>query len=276
MLPNSVDFFAAMIERETGIVYSEANKYQLRVRLEEICRIEGIPSIEELAAKFQTNSNTLSLKQKLLDLATNNETLFFRDPVYFTSIESFITDVVMESNPKEIKIWSAAASTGQEAISLAITLEELSVKKPIAPYSILATDICEKAIAKCKSGLYSDFEVMRGLSPERREKYFKKEGDLWRVRPSLQANIKFGYNNLIRSSVSEKFHIILCRNVLIYQKVNTKRAVIEMLLGQLEPHGAVLLGAGETMVGIIDNIQTQLINNVSFYRKGHTSKIAVS
>jgi chemotaxis protein methyltransferase CheR len=276
MLPDPIDFFAALIERETGIVYSETNKYQLNVRLEEICKSEKIASIQELAALFQKNSNSLGLKQKLLDLATNNETLFFRDPVYFSAIESFVSETLAKENIRDLKIWSAASSTGQEAISLAITMEELLSKHKINSYSITATDICEKALQKCKSGLYTEFEVMRGLPAEKRDKYFKKEGDLWRVRPALHAQIRFGHNNLIRSSVYEKFHLILCRNVLIYQKVHQKKVVIEMLLGQLEPSGALLLGAGETVVGLTDNVHTQSILNVSFYRRNMSPKAAAS
>lgn len=267
MLLNPVEFFAALIERETGIFYHGANLYQLQIRLEDICRSEKIPSVDELMKKFQTSSSDSSLKQKLLDQATNNETLFFRDPSYFTSIETYVTEKLLKENPSEIRIWSAASSTGQEALSIAMTLEDLAARKNIPPYRIIATDICEKAIAKCKSGIYSDFEVMRGLSEEKRKKYFKKDGDVWRVKPSIHSKIKFGYNNLIRSSVYEKFQIILCRNVLIYQKVDMKRAVIESLFHQLDYNGAILLGAGETMVGVRDNVETEVINNVTFYKR---------
>jgi chemotaxis protein methyltransferase CheR len=262
-----VDFFANFIERETGIVYQGANLYQLQNRLEDICRSERISTVDELAKKFQANEVPPTLKQKLLDLATNNETLFFRDSAYFTAIENFILERLLREDLPEIRIWSAASSTGQEALSVAMTLEELALRKKIPPYKIVATDICEKAILKCKAGLYSDFEVMRGLSEEKRAKYFAKEAEGWRVKSSLHSKIRFGYNNLIRSSVYEKFHIILCRNVLIYQKVDMKRAVIETLFRQLENTGAILLGAGETMVGVKENVESEMINNVTFYKK---------
>jgi chemotaxis protein methyltransferase CheR len=225
---------------------------------------------------FQKNTYSNSLKQKLLDLATNNETLFFRDPIYFTAIENFVAEVLAKDKIRDIKIWSAASSTGQEAISIAMTMDELVQRNKINSFTITATDICEKALAKSKAGLYTEFEVMRGLSQDKREKYFTKEGDQWRIRPSLHAHIRFGYNNLIRSSVYDRFHLILCRNVLIYQKVHQKKVVIDMLLGQLEANGALLLGAGETVVGLTENVQTQLINNVSFYRRNTIPKAAAS
>jgi chemotaxis protein methyltransferase CheR len=264
---NPVEFFASFIERETGIVYSGPNLYQLQIRLEDICRVEGLKNIDDLARRFQGAQVDTYLKQKLLDIATNNETLFFRDPVYFTAIGAFLTDLCGRERIPELKIWSAAASTGQEALSVAMTLDELAARIPLPPVSIFATDICERAIAKSKSGLYTDFEVMRGLAEERRQKYFLKEGESWRVRPSLQARIRYGYNNLIRSSVHEKFHLILCRNVLIYQKVDMKKAVIEALYRQLDPCGAILLGAGETMVGLKETVESEVINTVTFYRK---------
>lgn len=267
MLLDPISFFSNYIEQETGIVYSGANLYQLQIRLEEICKAENISSLHELAQRFNSNFIDKKLKQKLLDTATNNETLFFRDPKFFKAIEEFINQILVTHNPKEIRIWSAASSTGQEALSVAMTIEELSLKTYVPPYRIIATDISDKAIQKSKIGLYTDFEVMRGLSEDLRKKYFKKEGEMWRVDSSLHSKIKFGYNNLIRSTVYDTFHLILCRNVLIYQKVEIKIAVLENLMKQLEDNGAILLGAGETMVGLRDDFDMDIISGISFYKK---------
>lgn len=264
---NPIEFLASYIEKETGIIYNQANIYQLKSRLEDICKHHNIESIDELAKKFQAYFPDPFLKQKLLDIATNNETLFFRDPTFFTAIENYILREVLLEMPDEIKIWSAASSTGQEAISVAIALDELSKKVPLPPYSITATDICDKAISKARSGVYSDFEVMRGLSEERKANYFTKQTDGWKVNKNIQSKMTFGYNNLIKSTVTEQFHIILCRNVLIYQKVEMKRMVLDSLFKQLLPVGGILLGVGETMVGIKENVDTTMVGNVIFYRK---------
>lgn len=264
---NSIEFFSKYIEKETGILFQDINLYQLKTRLEEIVKHEKLTSIDELAIKFQGFGASAILKQKLLDHATNNETLFFRDPTFFTALESFIMREILLDFPSEIKIWSAAASTGQEALSVAMAMDELSKKVPLPPVSITATDISEKAIAKARAGIYTDFEVMRGLSDERKEKYFSKHADGWHVKPHIQSRIKFGQNNLIRSTVNETFHVILCRNVLIYQKVEIKKIVVESLYQQLDPIGGILLGVGETMLGIKDNVQTTMVGNVIFYKK---------
>jgi chemotaxis protein methyltransferase CheR len=267
MSHNAIDFFSKFIEKETGIIYQDSNLYQLKNRLEEIVKNENLASIDELANKFQGTEINISLKQKLLDHATNNETIFFRDPNYFTAIENFILTEVLLEFPSEIKIWSAAASTGQEALSIAMTLDELSSKVGLPPYSIIATDISERAISKAKSGLYTDFEMKRGLSPERRNKYFIQKDDSWQVKKQLHSKIEFKCNNLLRPTVLGTFHIILCRNVLIYQKIENKKIVIERLLNKLEPNGGLLLGVGETMLGIKDKVESQMIGNVVFYKK---------
>ena len=268
---NPIDFFAGLIERETGIVYVESNIFQLKMRLEEFCRTEKISNVDQLAKMFQDQLIQLDQRQRLIDMATNNETLFFRDPKYFTSIETFINSEILKSDPREIKIWSAASSTGQEALSVAMTLDQLSKKTPLPPFSIVATDICDKALKKCKSGLYTEFETKRGLSDDKRDLYFKKDGDLWKAKPEILSRIKYTHNNLIRSSVYDTFHIILCRNVLIYQKVDMRKTVVDTLFLQLEENGALLLGAGETLVGIRDDVKTEMIDGISFYKKNKLS-----
>lgn len=267
MSHSSIDFFSKYIERETGIVFQDINLYQLKTRLEEIVKFEKLNSIDEYALKFQNMTASSAQRQRLLDHATNNETLFFRDPTFFTAIEVYIKKEVLPSRPVEIKIWSAASSTGQEALSVAMIMDELSQKMNLPPFSITATDISEKAIAKAKNGVYSDFEVMRGLSDERKHKYFTKHPDGWHVKQNIHSKIKYGYNNLIRPQVTETFHLVLCRNVLIYQKVEMKKVAVDGLYRQLEPNGAILLGVGETMLGIREQVDTTMFGNVIFYRK---------
>ncbi len=267
MSPEVLSFFSQLIEKETGIIYDDRNLYQLKGRIEDLCKLFNISTGEDLKKEFSQPIPNSVMRQKLFDNATNNETLFFRDPSFFKAIESFVMREVLLDMPSEIRIWSAASSTGQEALSIAMTLEELSAKVPLPPYTITATDICDKALVKAKAGRYSDFEVMRGLSEDHKKRYFQKEADGWQVKSSLANKIKYGYNNLIRSTVKGPFHIILCRNVLIYQKVEMKKQIIDTLLRQLTPDGGLLLGVGETLLGMSDGVETINIANVMFYRK---------
>jgi chemotaxis protein methyltransferase CheR len=268
-------FFSQFIERETGIVYQESNLYQLQSRLEQIVKLEKLEGLNDLHRIFVGTVNPF-LRQKLLDISTNNETLFFRDPSFFAAISDFIIKDVLHTAPSEIKIWSAASSTGQEAISIAITLDELAKKRALPPFSILGTDISEKALAKAKSGFYTEFEVQRGLSDERKNQYFSKSELGWQLKPQIQSKISFRYNNLTRSTVKGPFHIILCRNVLIYQKVECKKGVVQNLLSQLDMHGGLMLGVGESLLGILDDASPQIMGNVPFYKikSNKVSKIA--
>lgn len=268
MSPDPVEYFARYIEKETGILFQGTNLYQLVTRLEELVKQENLGSVEELARKFFTAGGPSSqLRERLLDRSTNNETLFFRDPAFFKAIENFILTEILLNDPKEIRIWSAASSTGQEALSVAMTLEELSARIPLPPFRIVATDISHRALAKAQSGVYSDFEVRRGLDVAKKERFFGPHPEGWQVRPSLQAKISYSFNNLIRSSVTEKFHLILCRNVLIYQSVEQKKLVVNQLFEQLEADGGLLLGVGETLLGVREKIQPTMVGSVIFYRK---------
>jgi chemotaxis protein methyltransferase CheR len=264
MLPNAIQMVAELIEKETGIVFGDSNLYQLKTRLEELARAANVATVEELAQRILKGEP--ALKNKLLDQATNNETLFFRDPAFFTALEQFVVKEILPKDPKEIKIWSAASSTGQEALSVAMTLDALNKKTKLPPFSIVATDIAERAVAKAKSGVYSDFEVMRGLTEANKAAYFKKENDGWHVRQELSSKVKFGFNNLIKSNVTGPFHIILCRNVLIYQRIEMKKVVINSLMRELAPEGGIMLGVGETLLGIAEGVGTTIVGNVIIYR----------
>ncbi|MES2528924.1 MAG: protein-glutamate O-methyltransferase CheR [Bdellovibrionota bacterium] len=265
MSREALDYFSKMIERETGINYSDTNLYQLQSRLEEFCKSENLTGLEVLCQRFQT-SPQIGWKQKLIDLATNNETSFFRDPVYYRAVLQFLMDEILPYKPSQLRIWSAAASTGQEAISIAITLDELSRTVSLPPWKIVATDICQKVLDRCQAGTYSDFELMRGMSPERKDRYFLSDKGVWKIRPEIQSRIEIQTNNLTMSRISGPFDLIFCRNVLIYQKVENKKRILDNLMKELSPRGALLLGVGETLFGVTDNVNSTLYSGVVLYK----------
>lgn len=262
--PSILSFFSQFIEREAGILFHDINLYQLQSRLEEVVRLEKLKDLDELYAVFKRGASTAQI-DRLIDQATNNETLFFRDPGFFDAFKRFVVDEILPTGPSELRFWSAAASTGQEAISMAIALDELSRTRPLPPVKILATDICHRALDKARKGTYSDFEIGRGLSDERRDRYFKKTAEGWRVSPSISAQISFAHNNLIHSTVQDQFHVIFCRNVLIYQKVEMKAQVVRMLLSQLAPGGGIILGVGETLMGVSSEVESRIMDKVVVY-----------
>lgn len=247
-------FFADYIQKELGIIYSDHNFFQLEKRLVEISKNLGLPNEEALFAKAQEGIHG-SLKQLLLDVATNNETSFFRDPKAFHAIEKRIIPAIRSSNPdlKVIRIWSAASSFGQEPYSLAILLSEMAAKDPRMPrFEIVATDVSDNALARAKAAKYSQLEAQRGLPAPLLVKYFTKSNDdYWTLKPELRVSVQFRKQNLLDSFAAlGDFELILCRNVLIYQRDEKKAEIVRNIARRLTRGGFLLLGAAESLLGI--------------------------
>lgn len=264
---STLHFFAKYIENQLGIIYAEHNLFQLKRRIEEIANTMNC-SVDELFNQAQAGISG-QLKQLLLDTATNNETSFFRDIRVFNAIENKVLPLLSESNPR-LKIWSAASSTGQEALSIAMLIHELNEKrKAQIAFAITATDISERVLEKAKSGSYTQLEISRGLQPMLLNKYFQEqESGKWVASPLLTKQIEYKKINLKDSFTSlDKFHLILCRNVLIYQNVEGKREILRRVLQQMEPSGFLILGAGETLIGISDEFESVESDGVILYQK---------
>lgn len=270
-LEEILSFFAKYIEKELGIIYSEHNSFQLQNRLEEIAHAIGISSIEQLYEEAKTGING-RFKQLLLDIATNNETSFFRDPKVFRALETTVLNSTSELVTKDepLRIWSAASSTGQEALSIALLIQEHNDKHSSKiNYAILGTDISERVLEKAKSATYSQLEVDRGLPPTYLAKYFKKgDQEKWVALPQITKNTEFKKLNLKDAlSFQEKFHVILCRNVLIYQNIEGKRDIVRRITSALIPRGYLILGAGESLFGISSDYDQHTVEGAILYRK---------
>jgi len=262
-------FFADYIEKESGIIYAEHNYYQLQNRLEDISKLMGFSNVEHLheTAKVEIQG---PLRQFLIDFATNNETSFFRDTNLFKAIENqVLTPLLQKNGPyQNIRIWSAASSTGQEAITLAILIQEFNLRnKCDFNYTILGTDISERALTTARGGTYSQLEVQRGLPTPLLVKYFKKTGDdRWQVNPEISKHIEFKKLNLKTPLPSmPAFHLVLCRNVLIYQAVEAKSVIIERIAGKIAPGGVLALGSGESLIGLSNRFETVSKDNAILY-----------
>lgn len=263
-------FFAKYIEQELGIVYSEHNFFQLQNRLEEIAKLVGVPSV---AALYEAATKEISgpFKQLLLDVATNNETSFFRDIKVFRAIENLVlSEAAKLKAGEEFQVWSAAASTGQEALSLAMLVQEYNFRqKTNIRMKLTATDISERALLKCKAGVYTQLEVQRGLPAPYLIKYFKKsDPETWAASPEILDCMTFEKLNLRKDFYfPQKFHLILCRNVLIYQSVENKKAIVRRLCKALVPGGYMVLGAGESLLGISTEFQQCTMDGALLYQK---------
>lgn len=263
--------FAQYIESELGIIYAEHNYFQLQNRLEEIAKLIGAGSIEQLHSQLKSGISG-QFKQLLLDVATNNETSFFRDSKIFRAIEAFVlensSDLVKPG--EKLRIWSAASSTGQEAVSVSILVNEFNKKKNVnIQFSILGTDISERVLARAKEATYSQLEVQRGLPASYLIKYFKKnEQDRWTATPEVVKHLEFKKQNLKETfPFKEQFHLILCRNVLIYQSVEGKIEILKRITSMLATGGVLVLGSGESLIGLSNEYEQQNIEGAIVYRK---------
>ncbi len=257
MKPGDFEFIANLVRDRSGLVLTPDKTYLVESRLGPIARKEGIPSLEELVSILRMRGD-LRLIDAVVDAMTTNETFFFRDKTPFEHLENIIIpDLVAKKRGGTIRIWCAAASTGQEPYSIAMVLDQMGHKLGGCKVEIIGTDISERCLEKAKQGVYTQFEVQRGLPVQYLMKYFKKEGENWRITDNIKAAARYRQMNLLDDfRVLGKFDIIFCRNVLIYFDIATKKRVLDRMAVQVDGAGYLLMGAAETVLGITDSFKT--------------------
>lgn len=251
MTPSDMDFIAQLLKRRSGLIISADKQYLLESRLTPVARTSGLADVAAVIAKLRTGDEALT--RVVVEAMTTNESFFFRDKTPFDHFEKVILPALLKSraSAKRIRIWCAAASSGQEPYSLAMILKEKAAQLAGWRVEILGTDISTDILARATAGLYSQFEVQRGLPIQMLMKYFKKEGEQWRVTDDIRAAVQYKPFNLLDAFTGlGNFDVIYCRNVLIYFDEPTKRNVLTRLSQLLPVDGYLLLGAAETVVGV--------------------------
>ncbi len=254
MSPDEFAFLAEHIHRRAGISLTDDKVYLFQTRLEPVATRHALGSIQGLIAALKREPIG-SLSDDVIDAMTTNETLWFRDRTPFDVLAKDILPQLVRARGKSstIRIWSAAASTGQECYSLAILCEEARAALGGARIEIIGTDICRTALARAAQARYTQFEVQRGLPIALLAKYFTKQGDDWELSPTIRAMVRFQRFNLLDAYASlGRFDIILCRNVLIYFDVATKQTIFAKMADQMADDGFLILGSAETVIGITD------------------------
>jgi len=244
-------FFEDLLMRESGLVITPEKMYLLESRLLPIASKKGLSSLEELASHLRSSGDT-TLKSDIVEAMTTNETSFFRDSTPFDRLKDELLPHFIKARgaQKTLKILSAACSSGQEPYSMAMLLKEYPA---LAGWKIeiLATDLSNDILSQAKAGVYSQFEVQRGLPVQLLVKYFTQDGDKWKVNQGLKDMITFKSANLLKDIPSlGEFDIVFCRNVLIYFDVPTKGKVLADIKKVLRPDGVLFLGGAETVIGI--------------------------
>jgi chemotaxis protein methyltransferase CheR len=255
MLPEAeFAFIAREVRMRSGLVLTPDKSYLLETRLALIMRREGFASLKELAVAARSRRDEKML-WAITDALTTNETFFFRDKTPFDLFRDGVTPSLIKSRgpSPRVRILCAACSTGQEPYSLAMLLDELREQGTPINAEIIGVDISDRVLEKAKSGLYSQFEVQRGLPAKLLVKHFEKVNDMWRISDRIRSAVKFQRFNLLDDlKPLGRFDVVFCRNVLIYFDQPTKKNTLERLAANMPEDGFLLLGAAETMMGVTD------------------------
>ncbi len=242
--------FCRFLEDTCGITLGEGKGYLVRSRLARIQKDEGTATLGELIDKLE-RTRSQALRVRIIDAMTTNETLWFRDTHPFDVLKDMLLPEYAKSPAGALRIWSAACSTGQEPYSISMVVHEYLEKNPgrlSSGVEIIATDISPTVLNQAREGLYDRLEIARGLSAERRNKYFTQEDDKLRLREDIRKRVKFHEINLLQSYVGlGRMDIVFCRNVLIYFSNDNKRGILSRIARVLKPGGYLILGGSEPL-----------------------------
>lgn len=247
-----LSFVCDLVYKEAAIVLDDAKSYLIEARLEPLAKREGFDSIHEFVESLRSTKSPV-LVSKAIDAMTTNETSFFRDVHPFMSLRKYILPEIItrKSDEKKLNIWCAACSSGQEPYTIALLLKEHFPELRAWDVSILATDISDEMLTRCRKGIFSKLEVNRGLPAPLLIKYFEQDGAEWRLKDEIRSMIEFRQVNLIAPfPLMLRMDIVFIRNVLIYFDVKTKKEILEKIRRNMDPEAYMFLGGAETTLNI--------------------------
>jgi chemotaxis protein methyltransferase CheR len=255
LTPLAARSLAGLLEQHTGQQLISTRRWRIETALQPVMRAHNIASLDILAGLAQQPGSPL--REAVVEALLNHETSFYRDIAVFDALGDEVLPALvrarMPGNPiKRLRLWSAGCSTGQEAYSLAFLLSNQEERWRDWAIDILGTDVSPQTITQARNGLYSQFEVQRGLPIGELIARFEQDGETWRIKPALRARTSFRVHNLLEPPPSGRFDVILCRNVLLYFSAERRRAVLDRLASAIAPDGVLILGAGETVLGQTD------------------------
>lgn len=256
--PDEVNLLSRYIYSLSGIYIDQSKAYLLETRLGKLLEENGCKSFTELYQKAKSEP-AKTIEKQLIDAMTTNETLFFRDNGPFELLRHKIVPEIIDKRIKRksslgkipIRIWSAACSAGQEVISIAIVLKELLVDLRKYDIKLLGTDLSDTAIKQASYGLYNKFEIERGMSKQRLQKYFIPVGPNWKIKDEIRAMATYKKMNLMHPfNGMGKFDIIFCRNVAIYFTPEDRKKLFNKIADILEHDGYLIIGSTESLTGV--------------------------
>ncbi|MDB5420854.1 MAG: methyltransferase, CheR-type, partial [Brevundimonas sp.] len=251
MTSEDMDLLAALARNRAGLRIESDKAYLVESRLNPLARREGFDSIETMIAALRAHRDD-RLIWAVVEALTLNETAFFRDREVFTHLRDQLLPALSRLNlDRPIRIWSAACSTGQEVYSLAMTAAEARDIEPGAQFEFFGSDLSDRCLEKAQSGLYTQFEVQRGLPIRLLVKHFENADEMWAISPRIRQSVRWRRINLLADlSSMGKFDAILLRNVLPGLDPSVHSRVIESLADRLEDDGVLLAGSGESLSAV--------------------------
>lgn len=257
MRTEDFELISGLLKQRSGLVLPIDKVYLLESRLTPIAHKRGLETLDDLVNEVRLKRKE-DLLTEITEAMTTNESFFFRDNKPFDLFKDTVMPQLMQSRQsnRRLRIWCAAASTGQEPYSLAIILKEMEAKLPGWKIEIIGTDISQEVLDKAKIGLFSQFEVQRGLPIQLLIKYFNQVGDMWQISDEIKNMVSYRKFNLLDPfTLLGSFDVIFCRNVLIYFDQPTKTEVLERMRKLIPDDGTLFLGAAETVLGITDKFK---------------------
>jgi len=251
--PSEYEYLRKLLREHSGLDLSADKQYLVESRLIPLARKAGLNGIGELVQKIKSGADAVTID--VIEAMTTNETFFFRDKIPFDHLRETVLPELIQARASRrgLRIWCAASSTGQEPYSIAMCLKEFAPQLSGWRVEIVATDLSLGVLEKARAGIFSQFEVQRGLPIQSLVKHFRQVGELWQLNADIRAMVQHRQLNLMQDfSHLGSFDVIFCRNVLIYFDQATKIDVFNRLAKSLEADGVLALGAAESVVGMTD------------------------
>lgn len=248
--PEEYSQLSDYLSQACGIELGDNKQYLVNSRLRPMVAKHGFNSVAELLAAVRGDVKA-GMRQQLIEAMTTHETLWFRDQYPYEALKRMILPELARSHIPSVRIWSAACSSGQEPYSISMIVDEYRreyPKHPLPNVQIIATDISPTILKSAKEAVYEDIALARGLTSDRRAKYFEEKGSKAEVKDFIRKQVTFQELNLISPVMSlGKFHVIFCRNVLIYFSDKNKISILERLANAMEPGGFLFMGGSESI-----------------------------
>ena len=272
--PSEIKTISQYIYDISGIHLDHNKTYLFETRLSSVAEEVGCKNYLELYNKAKADRSK-QIERKIVDAISTNETLFFRDKGPFELLQhKILPEVIDARTPKSpvlktnIKIWSAASSTGQELYSIAIIIKELIPDQSKFSLKLLGTDISDTAISQASYGKYNKFEIERGLPRAQLQRYFQPMGDFWKIKDEIRAMVNFRKLNLMQPfSALGKFDIIFCRNVAIYFTLPDRKKLFNRIADSLTDDGFLVIGSTESLTGVSPRFVPKRHLRAIFYQK---------